>query len=108
MHFIMLTRLIGKEIHPEKLSLEQLNQDVENQIALSCPNVKWISNYALFGPYDYLDIFQAPSLEEAMKVGTIVRSLGHASTEIWPALEWNEFKKTVASLPEEKSFSQIT
>jgi uncharacterized protein with GYD domain len=57
--------------------------------------VKWISNYAILGPYDYLDIFSAPDLDQAVKVAAIVRSYGHASTEIWPALEWEQFKKTL-------------
>lgn len=106
MIFIMMTRLIGKSIHPENISLEQALKDVEKSIAQCCPDVKWVSNYALFGPYDYLDIFFAPDMESAMKVAAIVRSSGHASTEIWPAVEWDDFKKIIASLPEEKSFSK--
>lgn len=104
MIFIMLTRLIGKEVNPE-LSLEELKEEVEEHIAVLCPEVKWIANYALFGPYDYLDIFSAPNLENAMKVGSLVRSFGHASIEIWPALEWDQFKNTISTLPSEKSFS---
>ncbi len=105
MIFIMLTRLIGKEVHPDQLSLEKLKQEVEDHISASCPDVKWLSNYALFGPYDYLDVFSAPDLENAMKVAALVRSFGHASTEIWPALEWKRFKETISTLPAEKSFS---
>lgn len=105
MIFIMLTRLVGKEIHPEKFSLEKLKKDVEKHISKSCPDVKWISNYALFGPYDYLDIFHANDLESAMKVAAVIRSYGHASTEIWPALEWDQFKKIIPTLPDEKNFS---
>lgn len=104
MIFIMLTRLTGKEIHPEQLSLEKLKQEVENHISASCPEVEWLSSYALFGPHDYLDIFSAPTLEDTMKIATIVRTFGHASTEIWPALEWDQFKETISTLPEEKSF----
>lgn len=106
MIFILFTRLIGKEVHPDKLTLEHLKQEVEKKVSAACPEVEWISNYAVFGPYDYLDIFSAPNLEDAMKVGAIVRSCGHASTEIWPALEWDQFKKTIATLPEEKSFKR--
>jgi len=106
MLFIMLTRLIGKSIHPETVSLQKLEQDVEKNITQFCPQVKWVSNYAVFGPYDYLDVFFAPDIESAMKVAAIVRSSGHASTEIWPAIEWEDFKKLIPSLPQEKNFSQ--
>lgn len=102
MLFIMLTRLIGKQVHPEKFSLEKLKEDVEQKVAQSCPDVKWIANYALVGPYDYLDIFSASTLEDAMKVASIVRSFGHACTEIWPALEWHQFKELITTLPDEQ------
>lgn len=99
MHFIMLTRLVGKEVHPEKLSLKDLGKKVEEKIKKTCPSVVWLANYATLGPYDYLDIFDAPDLETAMKVAVIVRSFGHASTEIWSAVEWREFKEIIASVP---------
>jgi uncharacterized protein with GYD domain len=102
MTFIMLTRLIGKEVHPSQYTLEELKQRVEEEIASNCPKVKWISNYALMGAYDYLDIFSAPDMETAMTVGLLVRSFGHASTEIWPALEWKHFQEVFSHLPDEK------
>lgn len=88
--FIMLTRLIGEQIHPS-FSLEKLSHDINEKIKKTCPEVKWISNFAILGPYDYLDIFQASNVDEAIKVASIVRSFGHASTEIWSAIEWDKY-----------------
>ena len=34
-----------------------------------------------------------------MRVSALVRSYGHARTEVWPALRWEEFKKMVHGLP---------
>ena len=102
MIFIMFTRLIGKEVHPSNHSLKELKDKVTNEIAKACPQVKWISNYALLGEKDYLDIFTAPDLENAMKVGKIVRHMGHASTEIFPAIEWKRFEELMVKLPDEK------
>lgn len=102
MIFIMLTRLIGKEVHPEKNNVEELKQKVEENIAKFCPSVNWISNYALLGKNDYLDIFTAPDLETALKVADIVRTHGRASTEIWPAVKWDDFKKIIGTLPKEQ------
>jgi uncharacterized protein with GYD domain len=100
MIFILLTRLIGKEVHPDQFSIQELKQRVSEQIASNCPEVVWISNYALFGAYDYLDIFRAPDIETAMQVAMLVRSFGEAATEVWPALEWKKFDTLVSKLPE--------
>jgi uncharacterized protein with GYD domain len=51
------------------------------------------------GPYDYVDIFEAPSIQAAMRVSALVRTYGHAHTEVWPALAWPDFKKIVHELP---------
>jgi uncharacterized protein with GYD domain len=97
--FIMLTRLSGASIQSPK-SLEELEKKVMERIRSECPQVEWIHNYAVLGPYDYLDIFQAADIEEAFKVATIVRSFGHAHTEIWAARQWGPFKELVRDLPE--------
>ena len=98
--FIMLTRLAPGAIRsPEQL--EKLEKEVMKRIeeGLAGGQVKWLANYAVLGPYDYLDIFEAPDIEAAMKVSAIVRTLGHAHTEVWAATEWTRFKEIVRSLP---------
>ena len=34
-----------------------------------------------------------------MKISAIVRTLGHAHTEVWAAIEWKRFKEIVRGLP---------
>ncbi len=88
--YIMLTKL-----SPEALagpgSVGDLNKKVEDRIRQECPTVKWISNYAVLGPCDYLDIFEAPDADAATKVALLVRSFGHATTETWVATCWDRF-----------------
>jgi uncharacterized protein with GYD domain len=51
-----------------------------------CPEVKWIAHYAILGPYDFMDIYDAPSAEAAHKVSLITQAEGAVSTESWQAL----------------------
>ena len=89
--FIMLTKLAPDAL--EKPDAPQtLAQAVTARVEKVCPSVEWKSSYVTLGPYDYLDIFEAPDIETAMQVGTIVLSVGHARTEIWAATDWRSFK----------------
>jgi uncharacterized protein with GYD domain len=97
--FIMLTRLSSNAVQSPK-SLEELEKKVIERIRTECPQVEWIHNYAILGPYDYLDIFRAPGSADAFKVATIIRSFGHAHTEIWSAKEWGAFKELIRGLSE--------
>lgn len=95
--FAMLTR-----VSPESLqsphSLEDLEQRAMAHIRKQCPQVRWIQSYAVLGPYDYLDIFTAPDVETAAKVSTLIRSFGHAHTEVWSVTEWQKFKEVLHSM----------
>jgi uncharacterized protein with GYD domain len=96
--FVMLTRLSSDAIQSPQ-SLEELENRVMERVRSECPQVEWIQNYAMLGPYDYLDIFRAPDIDTAFKIGTLVRTFGHADTEVWTATEWGKFKDMVRHLP---------
>lgn len=89
--FIMLTRL-GAGAVTEPGNLENLEHDVVERVRAACPSVEWLASYAVFGPCDYVDIFQAPGFDEALKTAALVRSFGHAHTEVWPATDWRRYK----------------
>ncbi len=96
--FIMLTRLSPGALRSPQ-SLENLERQVMERIQSQCPGVEWIHNYAVLGGCDYLDIFRAPDTQTAMKVSTIIRTYGHAQTEIWSATEWQNYKGLIRNLP---------
>jgi uncharacterized protein with GYD domain len=72
---------------------EELEKEVVDKIRRDCRQVNWKANYALMGPFDYIDVFEAPDVEEAMKAAAILRSRGHARVEVWPAKDWRRFKE---------------
>jgi len=96
-NYIMLTRL-----SPEALTrpgaVGNLNKKVEERIRQECPGVKWLANYAVLGPCDYLYVFEAPDADTATRVALLVRSFGHATTETWVATPWDRFLTLAQSL----------
>lgn len=92
--YVMLTRL-SPETVKSPADLKKLEKTVSERIRKDCPQVKWLANYAILGPYDYLDIFEAADEVMAAKVVMIVRSFGHAVTETWTALPWERFKLVI-------------
>ena len=95
--YVMLTRLIHDTLATPR-SLPSLEDKVSARIEEACPGVSWKASYAILGPYDYLDIFEAPDNESATRVATLVRMYAHASTETWPATEWDRFKEIIEDL----------
>lgn len=96
--FVLLTRLSHTALKAPK-ELAELEEQVMERIRAKCPEVEWMTSLAVLGPYDYLDIFRAPDVETATAVATIIRTFGHAQTEIWAATEWDRFKELIRGLP---------
>jgi uncharacterized protein with GYD domain len=96
--FIMLTRVAPEAARTPQM-LEMLEHKAMEHIRAECPEIKWVANYAVLGPYDYVDIFTAPDVATATKVSTIIRRYGGAHSEIWAATEWREFKDMLHHMP---------
>lgn len=97
--FILLTRLVSEEVKPS-FTVGKKEKLVVEKIREACPQVRWVDDYAVMGPYDYLDIFEAPDVETAMKVSAIVRQVAGAHTEIWPATQWKQHEKLMRDVAE--------
>ncbi len=97
--FVMLTRLNPEAARSPK-ELEKLERQATDAVRKTCPGVEWRGSYAVLGPYDYLDVFVADDIEGAAKVSALIRTFGHARTEIWAATEWSRFKEVIRTLPE--------
>ncbi len=95
--FIMLTRLISEEVTPS-FTIQSKEMKIKEKVRQYCPQVVWVTDYAILGPWDYLDVFQAPDMETALKTSTLVRYYGGCHTELWPAVAWGEFKAGMREL----------
>lgn len=95
--YAMLTRLEPGGLQ-SPTAVEDLERRVMEHIRVACPTVQWISSYAICGPYDYLDLFRVQTQDDASKISAIVRSYGHAHTELWPLTEWSHFKAVIHEL----------
>jgi uncharacterized protein with GYD domain len=89
--FVVLTRLTPAAVK-SPADLKKLEKAVNDRIRKDCPQVKWVANYAILGPCDYLDIFEAPDEIVASKVVAVIRSYGHGHTETWTAIPWERFE----------------
>jgi len=93
----MVTR-VSPEVVRSSQTLEELEKKAMEKVRAHCPNVKWLHSYAILGPYDCLDIFEAPDNETAAKVSTLIRAHGRAHSEIWVATDWERFKQMLHGL----------
>ncbi len=94
--YVLLTKLTPKAAEQESVNngagLHHLNMELKKTAREACPEIEWEYNLATLGPYDYLDIFWVPCADDAMAVSSQLRTTGFVTTEIWPAVSWDEFK----------------
>ena len=88
--YVLMTKLapdaskhLKDQARQGRLWLEKVNE--------KCPEVNFIAHYALLGPYDFLDIYEAPSEETAAKVSLISLQSGAFLAESWVAIPYKRF-----------------
>ncbi len=95
MIYILATRLQNPNlVQDRKEQGERFLKLVKEKVQ----NVKWIAHYAILGPYDFIDIFEADNEHEAAKVSLLSRTVGAAIAESWTAIKYTEFLKLVEDL----------
>lgn len=94
--YALLTRLTPESAKSPG-ELKTLEKTANERIRKECPQVKWLGNYAVLGPFDYLDVFEAPDETVAAKVAIIIRSVGRAQTETWALVPWERFEQAMAA-----------
>ncbi len=88
--YVLMTTL-SPEITRNMRNREEIGKEWKQRIENRVPQVKWIAHYALLGPYDFLDIYEAPGEEAAAKVSMISLALGALRAESWTAIPYSRF-----------------
>ena len=92
--YVMLTTLTNQgrrtlKKNPERI--REVNEEVEKL------GVKILNQYAVLGPYDFVNILDAPSNEVVSKLALELGSRGTVQTLTLAAMPVDEFIKTVKS-----------
>ena len=88
--FVLMTKLTP-EVTKEVKHREQMGKIWMKKVNEKVPDIKWIAHYALLGPYDFMDIFEAPDEESAAKVSMITLASGAIQAESWVAFPYSRF-----------------
>lgn len=88
--FILLTKL-SPEISKQMKDRAKLGRSWLEQVKEKCPEVRFIEHYALLGPFDFLDIYEAPDEETAAKVSLISLTNGAFEAQSLIAIPYKKF-----------------
>ena len=92
--YVLMTKLTP-EISADLKKREAIGKEWKKKVDKLCPDVKWKAHYALLGPYDFMDIYEAKNAESAAKVSMITRANGALAVETWPAMNWSRFVEII-------------
>lgn len=88
--YILLTKL-SPEVARNMKDRAKIGRTWMDQVKEKCPEVKFMSHYALLGQYDFLDIYEAPDEESAAKVSMISQANGALSAQSLIAIPYRRF-----------------
>jgi uncharacterized protein with GYD domain len=95
--FVLMTRLAADSMQ-DPGGRKAMGKEWLKKVKECCPSVNWIAHYAILGPYDFMDIYEAPDVETAHKVSLISRAEGATSAESWQALAYDDFLKLLEAM----------
>lgn len=90
--YILMTKL-APEATKKMRERAKIGQKWMDAVKRRCPEVHFISHYALLGPYDFLSIYEAPNEEVAAKVSMISLATGALEAQSLTAIPYKRFLK---------------
>ncbi len=88
--FVLMTRLAPGSLQDAD-GRRAMGREWLKKVKAACPNVRFLTHYALLGQWDFMDIYEAPDVETAARVSLISRSEGAVTAESWPAMPYEKF-----------------
>jgi len=88
--YVLMTKLGPDAMHDPR-GRKAVGRAWIKKVRKLCPEVTWIAHYAILGPYDFMDIYEAPGEEVAHTVSLISRSEGATTAESWQALPYERY-----------------
>jgi uncharacterized protein with GYD domain len=95
--FILMTRL-APDTMKDATDRRARGKEWLHKVSDACPNVKWLAHYAILGPYDFMDIYEAPDAQTAHRVSLISRAQGALSVESWGALPYEDYLQVLEQI----------
>ena len=95
--FVLMTKL-SPQVTAQMKDREALGRAWLDLVKEKCPGVKFIAHYGLLGPYDFLDIYEAPDNETAAKVSMISRATGAVQAESWSAIPYKRILELASEI----------
>ena len=78
--YILLTKLSSESLGNLK-KRENVGRKWFDAVKSKCPEAKWLEHFALLGPFDFMDIYEAPNDKVAAKVSMITMSKNAVNTK---------------------------
>jgi uncharacterized protein with GYD domain len=88
--YVLMTKLSPTALKDPR-GRRKAGQEWKAKVEKLVPNIRWTAHYALLGPYDFMDVYEAPDEGAAMRVSLLSRELGAAQAESWPAMAYESF-----------------
>ncbi len=85
--YFLMTKL-SPDVTRQMKDRKSLGRAWLDQVKGKCPGVKFVAHYGLLGPFDFVDIYEAPDPETAAKVSMISLANGAIQAESWVALPY--------------------
>jgi len=79
-------------------SKEEMGRTWYSKIKQSCASVRWLHHFAILGPYDFMDIYEAENEEEAAKVSMITLANGAAEAVNWTLIPYQRYLAMINDL----------